>query len=139
MDRLKTKQKLESMLEDLDTIQETEYAQSSDAEDHNSFMWQIGEAIGCINNALDELKKDDEGAEQFVGRRCLFYGWNPQDFGDDELMEQHRNERCEITSVEIDDDYDALGFEGCYFNVKFENGDEIYGVSGYDVLDLIEE
>jgi len=139
MDNLEIKQKLQAMLEDLDIIQETDYAQSCDAEDQNSFMWQIGEAIGCINNALDELDKDDKGAEQFVGRRCLFNGWNPEDGGEDELMEQHRNEVCEITSVEIDDGYDSLGFEGCYFNVKFENGDEIYGVSGYDTIELLDE
>ena len=43
--------KIEQMLDDLDEIQELDQCQ-----DDSELMWEIGEAIGSLNNALDIIE-----------------------------------------------------------------------------------
>ena len=44
--------KLKNMWEELDNIQETHTCQKDD-----ELMWEIGEAMGSIDNAIDVLEK----------------------------------------------------------------------------------
>lgn len=50
MTKKEIKQKLQSMWDELDKIQEEEISQNN-----SDFMWEIGEAMGSIDNALDIL------------------------------------------------------------------------------------
>lgn len=43
--------KIEQMLDDLDEIQELDQCQED-----SELMWEIGEAIGSLNNALDIIE-----------------------------------------------------------------------------------
>ena len=52
MDLAEFIKELEAVNEKLDHLQEELLAQNS-----NEVMWELGEAIGSINNALDELTK----------------------------------------------------------------------------------
>jgi hypothetical protein len=52
------KDKLVELYEALDEIQETDYAQDTDDGSDDTFIWNIGEAMGYIDNAIDMLEED---------------------------------------------------------------------------------
>ena len=58
MTRKEIIEKLEKISEELDELQETELLQMEDGDDEDTAMWNIGEAMGCIDNAIDYLNKD---------------------------------------------------------------------------------
>lgn len=51
MTKKEIKEKLQSLYEELDKIQEEDIAQ-----DNSELMWEIGEAMGSIDNAIDLLE-----------------------------------------------------------------------------------
>ena len=52
--------KLEDIWKELDTLQETKEAQNND-----ELMWELGEAMGSVDNALSVLEEDcEEGSPQ---------------------------------------------------------------------------
>ena len=53
MTKDKIKKILESIYDKLDNIQESDYVQT-----HGAMMFDIGEAMGSVDNALDDLEKD---------------------------------------------------------------------------------
>lgn len=60
-------EKLEKISEELDALQETDLLQTEDSDDKNTAMWNIGEAMGCIDNAIDYLdNKEDEEDEGYT-------------------------------------------------------------------------
>jgi hypothetical protein len=52
MTKPEIRQKLEKLYEELDELQETEVAQNDE-----ELMWEIGEAMGSVDNAIDILDK----------------------------------------------------------------------------------
>lgn len=58
MTRKQIQAKLEKMWDELDVIQETDVAQNNE-----ELMWEIGEAMGSIDNAIDILDPDNEAVE----------------------------------------------------------------------------
>ena len=59
-------EKLEKISEELDALQETELLQMEDGDDKNAAMWNIGEAMGCVDNAIDYLNnEEDEEDEEY--------------------------------------------------------------------------
>ena len=52
MTKPEIQKKLEKIYEELDELQETEVAQND-----TELMWEIGEAMGSVDNAIDILDK----------------------------------------------------------------------------------
>lgn len=48
---------LEKAYDILDQVQESDILQSENGEDKNSAMWNVGEAMGCIDNAIDVVEE----------------------------------------------------------------------------------
>ena len=59
MTKQEIKNKLVELYEELDEIQETDYAQNSDDGSTDTFIWHIGEAMGCIDNAIEMIEEEN--------------------------------------------------------------------------------
>lgn len=52
--------KLEKVYGMLDEIQETDILGEEDGDDKNTAMWNVGEAMGCVDNAIDIIEGKEE-------------------------------------------------------------------------------
>lgn len=53
--------KLEKIWDMLDEIQESDILQTEDGDDEDTAIWNIGEAMGCIDNAIDIINEMEGG------------------------------------------------------------------------------
>lgn len=83
----------------------------------------------------ENLNESDEDLDKFVGKTGRF---NPSslypeywDVDDEEMekIENHSGKRFTITGVSVDN----FEFDDSYFNIKFDDGYEMDGVSGYEL------
>ena len=51
--------KLDKIYSMLDEIQESDILQEEDGDDEDTAIWNIGEAMGCIDNAIDIINEKE--------------------------------------------------------------------------------
>lgn len=92
-----------------------------------------------VNESVDEWKKEFKRIEKlYKGKRAIFTHLDEYDEDEQPGLEDREDEPCDIISAEILDGYDDGGFEYCYWNIRFDDGEEYTGVPGV-ALDIEED
>lgn len=100
---------------------------------------QVTEKGKIIREGLSEVKKHmtfKDIEKLYKGKRYEFRGLDEYDEEEQPGLEEKVGQDCVITSAEILDAYEEYGFEYCYWNIKFDDGKEYYGVPGVALYDI---
>ena len=115
--------------------------------DYKHWVNVLGEDPFDKKESLEEEKSKREKAvdefEETVCKHDFEFSYLDEYDVEQPGLEDHEGEHCIITSMEVDiyDEKDTFedNFERCYWNIKFDNGDEFRGVPGRALIDLTEE
>jgi len=92
-----------------------------------------------FEESLEESKKKsaEDFEKEYVGKRAIFTHLDEYDEEQPGLKDRE-GEPCDIKSAEILDAYDDGGFDYCYWNIEFDDGEKFKGIPGV-ALDVRED
>ena len=85
-----------------------------------------------LEESLEESKKKspEDFEKEYVGKRAIFTHLDEYDEEEQPGLKDREGEPCDIKSAEILDAYDDGGFDRCYWNIEFDDGEKFIGIPG---------